>query len=345
MNTVIIAAGGTGGHVFPAEQIALDFKNKGWTPIWLGKNNSLESQVCNKLKMRMIHIHVCALRGVKNRVYPILLLIQAIMKLLFLFTLKRPKAIILMGGYVSLPAGIVASILRIPLFIHEQNSIMGGANKLLYPMVKKGFCAYPDLAEKMNNLICHGNPIRFTHPVRSSDRKKRCHLLIIGGSQGAVQLNELMVSLYRLKSSHKFKIWHMTGIEHYQKLGSQCKDFSQIYRISAFHHEMDEAYEWADIVISRSGAMTLSELAYFGKPAILLPYPHAADHHQQSNAEYFIRHGAAQLCPENATDLVKLINSMIRTKSIYNQYVENMKSLSSDNAGLKIVETIIPLVT
>lgn len=345
MNTVIIAAGGTGGHVFPAEKIALDFQKKGWTPIWLGKKYSLESKVCNKLQVSMIHINVCALRGVKNKLYPFILLVQAVIKLLFMFILKRPKAIILMGGYVSLPAGIVASLLRIPLFMHEQNSVMGGANKVLYPMIKKGFCAYPDLAVKMKDLVFCGNPVRFDHRAPSSGSKKRCNLLIIGGSQGAIQLNELMLTLYRLKSSHKFKIWHIAGTEHYQKLGSQCKDFSQIYRISAFHNEMNEAYEWADIVISRSGAMTLSELAYFGKPAILLPYPHAADNHQQSNAEYFVKHGAAELCPDKATDLIKLINSMIKTKSRYNQYVENMRSLSSDNVGNKIVEAIIPLVT
>ncbi|MAJ82425.1 MAG: undecaprenyldiphospho-muramoylpentapeptide beta-N-acetylglucosaminyltransferase [Legionellales bacterium] len=338
--TIYIAAGGTGGHVFPAEQLAKQVKYHRMQPIWIGRKAGLEEKVCQQHNIPKVAINVSAFRGRSGKLFAFIKLSIAIVKLLFVFLFRRPKAVILMGGYVSLAAGVAAILLRVPLYLHEQNSIMGGTNKIFYPFIKKGFCAYPSLEKEYTKMVYVGNPLRykgFKFDLKSMDKK---NIVVIGGSQGAKQLNDLMLEFYTMKGSQKYKIWHITGLNDYMRVGSICKDYHHIHRIDAFYDQMDKVYEWADIVISRSGAMTLSELAYFGVPALLSPYPHAADDHQKTNADYFIRNGAAEYCPSTARDLLKELNAITKSKKRLAEISKNMNKLYKSNAALTMIESI-----
>ena len=319
---ILIAAGGTGGHVYPALAVADYLREQGVKVTWVGTEKGLEYRVVAAANIPLEIISISGLRGkgLLNLLFVPMKLVLAIVQAIKIFLRVKPDAVLGMGGFVSGPCGLAAYLMRKPLYLHEQNAIPGLTNKVLSYLATTVMQAFPNSFKGNKNIITMGNPIRkeisgLARPeVRMADRKDNIRLLIIGGSLGAQALNEnVPQALSEITQELHVNVWHQAGknklaatIENYKKKNIDAK-------VTEFIENMAEAYEWADLVICRAGALTISELANAGVAAILVPYPYAVDDHQTANAKYLTDVGAAiliqqeQLIPglkESITDLL-----------------------------------------
>ena len=305
---VLIAAGGTGGHVYPALAVADYLREQGVKVTWVGTEKGLEHRVVPNAGIPLEIISISGLRGkgLVNLIFVPVKLILAIIQVVKIFLRVKPDAVLGMGGFVSGPCGLAAFILRKPLYLHEQNAIPGLTNKVLSYLATTVMQAFPDSFKGNKNIIPTGNPIRkdiselASPDERMLNRKDNIRLLIIGGSLGAQALNEnVPQALSGMNKELQPNVWHQTGknkldatITNYKKVNVEAK-------VTEFIENMAEAYDWADLVICRAGALTISELANAGVGAILVPYPYAVDDHQTANAEYLTNVGAAVLIQQN----------------------------------------------
>lgn len=305
---VLIAAGGTGGHVYPALAVADFMREQNIKVTWVGTEKGLEHRVVPAAGIPLEVISISGLRGkgLLNLFLVPLKLVVAIMQVIKIFTRVKPDAVLGMGGFVSGPCGIAAYILRKPLYLHEQNAIPGLTNKVLSYFATKAMQAFPGSLKTKKDIVVTGNPIRkeiseIAKPEqRMATRNDSIRLLIVGGSLGAQALNETVPqALSEIESDLLPNVWHQTGknkleatLENYKKVNIEAK-------VTEFIENMSEAYEWADLVICRAGALTVSELANAGVAAILVPYPYAVDDHQTANAKYLTDVNAAILIQQN----------------------------------------------
>ena len=316
---VLIMAGGTGGHVYPALAVADYLRQQDVSVSWLGTRRGLEARVVGKAGFPLHTIAVSGLRGkgwLGWLLAPLrlnLALSQALMIMLKL----RPHAVLGMGGFVTGPGGVAAFVLRCPLLIHEQNAIAGLTNRLLCRIADKVMEAFPGAFPKTTMVEIVGNPVResigrLPAPVeRFGQRKGRLNLLIVGGSLGALALNETLPAVVaNFDVPHRPHVWHQTGAGKQVATELEYAQQGLEAKVVEFIDDMDAAYAWADLVICRAGALTISELALAGVGAILVPYPHAVDDHQTANADFLVRAGAAKLLPQaqmNAASLYALL--------------------------------------
>lgn len=305
---VLIAAGGTGGHVYPALAVADYLREQGMEVTWVGTEKGLEHRVIPAANIPLEIISISGLRGkgLLNLLFVPLKLVVAIAQAIKIFSRVKPDAVLGMGGFVSGPCGLAAFILRKPLYLHEQNAIPGLTNKVLSYFATTAMQAFPNSLKINKNIISTGNPIRkdiseLAEPeTRMSQREDSIRLLIVGGSLGSQALNEnVPQALSEITKELQPNVWHQTGknkldatIEKYRKVNIEAK-------VTEFIENMAEAYEWADLVICRAGALTVSELANAGVAAILVPYPYAVDDHQTANAKYLTNVGAAILIQQD----------------------------------------------
>lgn len=314
---IVIMAGGTGGHVFPALAVAQWFIDNGWGVSWLGTHKGLESKVVPENGIEIDWLSVAGVRGkgLASKAVSVFKLIQACGQALMILRRRKPDVVLGMGGFVAGPGGMMAKMLGIPLVIHEQNRVPGTTNRLLSKFANQVLEAFPGSFRKEVKANCTGNPLRKAFSNRSIEKEtlegRNIHVLIIGGSQGAQALNETIPDA--LSSLQGVEVWHQTGAamqeqvaEHYQKLGMKAN-------ASAFIQDMVAAYHWADLIICRAGAMTVSEVAAMGVPAILIPLPNAIDDHQMANAHYLADAGAGFILSQkelNADNLTRLITKV-----------------------------------
>jgi len=301
---VLIAAGGTGGHVYPALAVADYLREQDVKVTWVGTEKGLEHRIVPAANIPLEIISISGLRGkgLLNLLFVPLKLIVAVVQVIKIFIRIKPDAVLGMGGFVSGPCGLAAFILRKPLYLHEQNAIPGLTNKVLSYVATTAMQAFPNSLKTTKNIIVTGNPIRkaiseIAEPdARMSGHKDNIRLLIVGGSLGAQALNENVPKvLSQIDKELQPTVWHQTGknklkttIENYKKANIEAK-------VTEFIEDMSEAYEWADLVICRAGALTISELANAGVAAVLVPYPYAVDDHQTANAQYLTNVDAAIL--------------------------------------------------
>lgn len=301
---LIIMAGGTGGHVYPALAVAQELMADGHEVVWIGTRKGLEGRVIPAAGIPVEWLSVSGIRGkgAMGLLKAPFMLMRALHQSWSIFRKVKPDVALGMGGFVSGPGGLVASMLGIPLILHEQNRVPGTTNRLLAKRAQVVLEAFPGSFPAKAGARLTGNPLRkeiAALPPRSEpwDGQRPVNLLIIGGSLGAKALNETVpAALPRIQ--HKLNIRHQTGeamraatAERYAQQGLEAE-------VTAFVDDMAEAYRWADIAICRAGAMTVSELAAAGLPGILVPYPHAIDDHQTQNARYLADNGAAVLLPQ-----------------------------------------------
>ena len=316
--SVLIMAGGTGGHVYPALAVADYLRQHDVTVTWLGTANGIESRLVPDHGYRLIVIGVSGLRGKgiwKLVTAPVMIMAALIRTLLVIMRIK-PDAVLGMGGFVSGPGGIAAWLCGVPLYIHEQNSIAGLTNRLLAPFAKIVMEGFPHTFKPGVKVHSTGNPvradlIRLTDPEhRLQDRGSSClRLLVIGGSQGARVFNEILpATLKQLDGKIDIDVWHQTGERNYSAAVNNYSSIEGLYqiRIEPYINNMAEAYTWADIVLCRAGALTLAEICAVGIASILVPYPHAVDDHQTANARFLSEHDCAVLLPEAELDEEKL---------------------------------------
>lgn len=305
---VLIMAGGTGGHIFPGLAVAYAMRADQWQISWLGANNGLESQL---VPAQDITLHTLPVAGLRGKGWFGLLaapyrLVTSMYQAYQLLTKIKPDVVIGFGGYASGPGGIAAKLLRIPLIIHEQNAIAGLTNRILAKFAKVVLQAFPNSFADKVKAITVGNPIRqellqLPEPsTRVAERNPPLRILIMGGSRGAIALNNTVVEgLARISEMQRPEIWHQTGEKHFADTLKQYQDNAIVARVEPFIDHIAEAYAWADLVICRAGALTVSELAAVGIGSILVPYPHAVDDHQTANAKFLEKNKAAILIPQS----------------------------------------------
>ena len=309
---VLIMAGGTGGHVFPALACAREFKARGYAVHWLGTPRGIENELVPAAELPLHLIQVSGLRG-KGKLSLLkapFQLIRALLQARKVMRELQPVCVLGMGGYVTGPGGLAARMNGAPLVIHEQNAVAGTANRSLAPFASRVCEAFPNTFGKGDKLRTTGNPVReelFLETPRDALAGRKPRLLVLGGSLGAEPLNKLIpAALAKLPAELRPKVFHQAGKQHDQVTAERYREAAVEAEVAPFIKDMARAYAWADLVICRAGALTVSELAAAGLPSFLVPLPHAIDDHQTRNAEYLAKEGAAFLLPQHATDADKL---------------------------------------
>ena len=302
---ILIMAGGTGGHVFPALAVADELRVRGIPVIWLGTRAGIEARLVPQAGFSIEWLSISGLRGkgvLSTVLMPVKLGIACLQAASVLFR-RKPCAVLGMGGFTAGPGGLMAWVFRKPLLIHEQNAIPGLTNKLLSTFASQVLEAFPGTLGK--NAICVGNPVRkkITElPLpdqRLANHKGALRLLVVGGSLGASRLNELIPeALSMMDKDVRPEVFHQTGEKNIESTLGLYKKLNVEARVEPFIDDMSEAYAWADLVVCRAGAMTVFELAAAGLGSILVPYPYAVDDHQTANAAYLENVGAAIVCQQ-----------------------------------------------
>ena len=299
---VMIMAGGTGGHVFPGLAVANKLKMHGVPVIWLGTKKGMESRLVPEAGFPIEWLGIAGLRG--KGVTALLMapfkLLCAMFQAATVINKHNPQSVIGMGGFASGPGGVMAWLLGKPLLIHEQNAVAGLTNKILSRFASCVMEAFPGSFPAQEKVICTGNPVReeivlLDDPaLRGIGNNERMRILVVGGSLGAKAINELMPEvLARFQNNNRPEVWHQTGEKNLQSTLLAYKEKSVAVKAEAFIKDMSAAYQWADFVICRAGALTVSELAAAGIGSILIPFPYAVDDHQTFNAQYLSNDGAA----------------------------------------------------
>ena len=309
---VLIMAGGTGGHVFPALACAREFQARGYTVHWLGTPRGIENELVPQAGLPLHRIEMSGLRGkgLLSLLKAPLLLARALWQARRVLRELRPVCVLGMGGFVTGPGGWAARLAGVPLVIHEQNAVAGTANRSLVPFASRVCEAFPDTFAASAKRRTTGNPVReelFLATPRQSLAGRPARLLVLGGSLGAEPLNKLLpAALAQLPGELRPEVRHQAGKSHAEVCAERYREAGVAAEVLPFIRDMAAAYAWADLVICRAGALTVSELAAAGLPALLIPLPHAIDDHQTRNAEYLAKAGAAVLLPQHATDAAAL---------------------------------------
>jgi UDP-N-acetylglucosamine--N-acetylmuramyl-(pentapeptide) pyrophosphoryl-undecaprenol N-acetylglucosamine transferase len=336
---ILIMAGGTGGHIFPALAIAKELKERGVAVEWLGGKNKMESRLVPRHGYKFHGVSSSGLRG-KN----LLVILKAFFLLgcgffqtVIIFINYRPNIVIGMGGYASGIGGLISKLFFVPLFIHEQNSVPGTTNRLLSRLASKCFQAFEDTFPESAGAITTGNPILF-NPIPKNRPKSVKNLLVLGGSLGAKKINQ---TIPQIKTC--VNIWHQTGENHLEEVRVLYKK-SQHYgaKIEPFIENMAEAYAWADLVISRAGAMTISELIASNSLAILIPFPYAIDNHQKINAEILSKNEAGILLEEenlNPEAIDREIEALSKDK--LHEMAKKLESLKVSTPEQQIADNLL----
>jgi UDP-N-acetylglucosamine--N-acetylmuramyl-(pentapeptide) pyrophosphoryl-undecaprenol N-acetylglucosamine transferase len=337
---IIIMAGGTGGHVFPALAVAQSLAEKGWQVSWLGTKRGLESRVIPENGIAIDWLSVAGVRGKGSlaKISAVFMLITACFQSAKIFLKRKPDVVLGMGGFVAGPGGLMAKLLGIPLIIHEQNRVPGTTNRLLARIANQVLEAFPDSFKKSVNVKCTGNPLRKAFLNVPEKQKKgeneTVRILIVGGSQGAKILNECIPEA--VAELPDVQVRHQTGSAMRDQVDGLYKTLGVHAEVNDFISDMVSAYRWADLIICRAGAMTISEVAATGVPAIFIPLPGAIDDHQTANAKYLTDAGAGLLLAQkdlNKATLVKAINEMLKN-------LEPMSKAAKQSARLDATEVV-----
>ncbi|MCM2320527.1 MAG: undecaprenyldiphospho-muramoylpentapeptide beta-N-acetylglucosaminyltransferase [Pseudomonas sp.] len=309
---VLIMAGGTGGHVFPALACAREFQARGYTVHWLGTPRGIENELVPQAGLPLHRIEISGLRGkgALSLLKAPLQIVKALWQARRVLRELQPVCVLGMGGFVTGPGGIAARLAGVPLIIHEQNAVAGTANRGLAPFASQVCEAFPDTFAASRKRRTTGNPVReelFLETPRQGLAGRPARLLVLGGSLGAEPLNKLLpAALALVGETLRPQVYHQAGKQHAELTRARYEEAGVDAEVVPFIRDMGRAYAWADLVICRAGALTVSELAAAGLPSLLVPLPHAIDDHQTRNAEYLAKAGAAVLLPQHATDAAGL---------------------------------------
>jgi UDP-N-acetylglucosamine--N-acetylmuramyl-(pentapeptide) pyrophosphoryl-undecaprenol N-acetylglucosamine transferase len=304
--TILIMAGGTGGHIFPGLAVAAVLQTRGWRVVWLGNPAAMEGRLVAAHGIPLEALHFAGLRskGWRAVVKLPLNLLQALVQARRIFKKVRPTAVLGMGGYMAFPGGVVARLLGCPLVVHEQNSVAGMANRVLARLARQVLQGFPSA---LPNASWVGNPIRasfgaFAAPARRyAERTGALRIAVIGGSLGAAVLNEIVPrALALLAPTQRPLVVHQAGAQHLEVLQTNYRQAGVLAECIGFVDDMATLLAGVDLVICRAGAMTVSEIAGLGVAALFVPYPYAVDDHQTSNAQFLVRHGGGWSKPQQA---------------------------------------------
>jgi UDP-N-acetylglucosamine--N-acetylmuramyl-(pentapeptide) pyrophosphoryl-undecaprenol N-acetylglucosamine transferase len=316
---ILVMAGGTGGHVFPALALAHLLREKSFEVVWLGTQRGLEARIVPDAGIPIEWLSVGGLRGkgITTLLAAPFRLAHALIQALRIIRRRRPVVVVGLGGFVTGPGGVAAWLTGRPLVIHEQNAVAGFTNRCLSHLAREVLEAFPHSFGNAVKTRVIGNPVRgdisaVPPPAeRFAARSGVIRILVIGGSQGATKLNAVVpYALAKLAGTLSFDVRHQAG-ERWIEAGRQSYANAGVRAdVRPFIKDMAEAYGWADLVICRSGALTVSELAAVGVGAILVPFPAAVDDHQTQNAQYLVREGAALVIADRALTADRLADEL-----------------------------------
>lgn len=351
--TVMIMAGGTGGHVFPGLAVARELINQKAQVVWLGTRHGLEAQLVPAGGLP-IEVDWIAIRGLRRSGWLRWLtlpftLARALYQALRVVRRRRPNVILSMGGFVAGPGGVIAWLTRTPLVIHEQNAIPGLTNRLLAPLAREVLCGFPMAFGGAVKVRHVGNPVRAAIAAlpdpeqRLASRTGPLRLLVIGGSRGAQALNEIVPqAMAALAEAQRPEIWHQCGRAAEE---ATRRAYGQVpARVDAFIEDMAQAYAWADVVLCRAGAMTVAELAAAGCASILVPYPYAVDDHQTANASYLTGRDAAILLPQaelTPARLAEVLGELGPHREVLMRMAHAARGCASPDAAAVVAQTCL----
>ncbi|MGZ5230549.1 MAG: undecaprenyldiphospho-muramoylpentapeptide beta-N-acetylglucosaminyltransferase [Burkholderiales bacterium] len=308
VRTLMVMAGGTGGHIFPALSVAEHVRAAGWNVVWLGSRAGMEARIVPAKGYTMAWIRMSGLRGkglIRAAMLPVNLLVAFAQSARALFA-HRPDVVLGMGGYVAFPGGMMASLFNRPLVIHEQNSVAGLTNRVLAQVADKVLLGFPGAFGKRAKAEWSGNPVRAEIAAiappeqRFAGRHGRLRVLVLGGSQGAKALNDVVPqAIARMSQNARPKVIHQAGAAHLDAVRANYASAAVEASVVPFIEDMAGSYAAADLMICRAGASTIAELAAAGVPAVLIPFPQAVDDHQTQNARFLAERGAALLIPQS----------------------------------------------
>ena len=349
---MMIMAGGTGGHIFPALAVAEVLRRRQVPVIWLGSKGGMEERIVPGHGIPMVTLRVKGLRG--KGMGTLLLapfkLAFAVIEALTAMLRHRPRAVLGLGGFASGPGGVAAWLLRKPLFIHEQNAIPGMTNRWLAlnsRCVMEGFPGSFRTVGTTRPVIHTGNPVRREivalppAEARQQGRGGPVRLLVIGGSLGALRLNTTVPGAVARLAGVEVDIWHQCGARHLEATRSAYAEAGVEARIEPFIEEMAEAYGWADLVVARAGALTVAELIQVGVAAVLVPYPYAVDDHQTANARVLVEAGAAKLIADaevSAASLAGLLQPLLSDRRTLQRMALAAAPLKRPDAARHVAE-------
>ncbi len=347
---ILVMAGGTGGHVYPALAVARALQANSREVVWLGTHRGLESRVVPEAGIDVEWISVQGLRrkGVLALIIAPLQLGWALLQSLAVIFRRRPAAVLGMGGFVSGPGGVAAWLTRRPLVIHEQNAAAGMTNRLLARLARVVLQAFPGSFNSSVIVETVGNPVRediaaIAPPAdRYGDRQGPLRLLVLGGSQGALALNRTVpAALALLDVEQRPEVRHQCGERTLQAAQDAYAEHGVNVELLPFIEDMAEVYAWADLVVCRAGALTVAELCAAGVPAIFVPYPAAVDDHQTANARPMVDAGAAAMIAESeltAESLAELLREWLQSRALLSKSAKTARSLACPNSLSRITE-------
>ncbi|MDD4963761.1 MAG: undecaprenyldiphospho-muramoylpentapeptide beta-N-acetylglucosaminyltransferase [Gallionella sp.] len=349
--TLLVMAGGTGGHIFPGLAVADLLREQGWKVVWLGVPNSMEATLVPQHGFEMAWVQFSGVRGKglwRKLTLPFNLLL-ALWQSAQAMRCHRPDVVVGMGGYITFPGGIIAKLFGRPLVIHEQNSIAGLSNRVLARIATRVLSGFPDVLPAAE--WC-GNPVRSSiaaldsPPARYAARVGKLNVLVVGGSLGAQAINHAVPkALSLLQESERPEVTHQTGKAHFEIVQQLYTDSHVQADIQPFLTDMAACYAKADVVICRAGALTVAELAAAGVASILIPFPAAVDDHQTHNAWFLSQRGGAIWLPQQeltAERLAELLRELTREKLL--AMAEQAHQLGKLDAAQRVAAVCTSLV-
>jgi len=358
---VMISGGGTGGHIYPGISLACEIKGRDVNNdiLFVGTERGLESKLVPREGFKIITIKA---RGIKRKICfenltAIVIFLVSLFQSYKIIKKYKPDIVIGTGGYVSGSVVLMAAILGFPTFVHEQNVIPGITNKFLSRITRKTFLSFNQSKEYFSNkakLIFTGNPLRFKNIKQGTDKdyKKfnldfsRKTILVLGGSKGAASINRAVlggIDLIKEVIKNDWQVLLISGQDDYDSIKKMLKEDHKIFSVESYLHDIEKAYSLVDLIICRAGATTLAEIAAYGLPAILIPYPYATHNHQEVNARIFTEKRAAILILEKDLSdkkLAQVLLDIVKDKNRLEMMAKKSRELGNKNSAKKIVDYI-----
>ena len=349
-NKILVMAGGTGGHVFPALACARELQQRGYEVHWLGTRRGIEAELIPAAGIPLHYIDIQGLRG-KGKAGLLkapVRLVRALWQSLAVVRQLQPVCVLGAGGYVTGPGGLAAWLKRIPLVIHEQNAVVGTTNRLLARLATRRCEGFDDSFSADAKRRSTGNPVRpeiFDVPALDWDGSRPARLLVLGGSLGAQPLNLLLPqALAEIPVEQRPEVRHQCGKQNLEATAQTYASAEVAAEVLPFIADMAEAYAWADLVVCRAGALTIAELAAAGRPALLIPLPHAIDDHQTANARYLADRQGAELLPQatlTAASLAQRLSTLLTQPETLRLMAANARNQAKPNATADVVRACL----
>ena len=350
MKTLMVMAGGTGGHIFPGIAVAEELRARGWRIVWMGNPEGMEARIVPPRGYDTAGVRFGALRGkglLRKLLLPVTLL-SGFWQALREIRRVRPDVVLGMGGYITFPGGMMAALLGRPLVLHEQNSVAGLANRVLARVADRVLSGFPEVLEQAEWM---GNPVRaeiaavLPPAERMAGRSGPLRVLVVGGSLGAAVLNETVPqALLRLPAEQRPVVVHQAGERQIEALRAAYARAQVDGELRPFIDDMAAAYADADLVICRAGALTVAELAAAGVASLLVPFPYAVDDHQTGNARFLADRGGAYLLPQSELTpdrLAGILSSLDRGRLLH--MAENARALAKPLAAVAVAHVCAEL--